>query len=207
MNMAGTLVLGGKQIAQRLPLFPYASSVSGTLGASRCGLWEIQADCASQVFHLPARDKSVEVYTKSSTLLEPLKSLDSMEGPNYRSKLRDVLSQLDHLDNATILNHNTSTHSSIALIANAGLYLYGVYDTHLDQSHLLWCTDPAVRRALSAAAPLRYLVYRFPVLVEDCLFIQIETICAKWWRWTANERPDLQAFTALERRLFGVTDL
>lgn len=198
----GTLVLGGTQRAQLLPIPRNEDrGVDGGLGAVNCGLWYVESDLPKHVIHIPSRSKSIDAFTPSQHIVEALKVLDSSEGPDYRTKL---LQAMDRVDDPTsmIVNHNESTHSSLAIVAGDPLYLYGLVDTQRDQQHLLWTSDPMVFASLRQTHPLRFQVYRFPVLTNSCVFLQVETVCAKWWRWMKNG-THLRAFNALEHRLFG----
>lgn len=205
--IVGTLVLGGEQIAEPLPITPMDTGpevheLDGNIKASRCGTWRIFTDLPKKVLLIPSRDKRVEVFASSPLLAADLETIDSDHGPNYRTKLLQVMDGLPSDLMGVVLNESTSTHSSIALVAGSDLHLYGLYDTQRQQAHLLWTTDPQVMLELLARSPLRYLVYRFPILFQNCVFLQIETICSKWYRWTKSGQA-LQAFNALEQRLYS----
>lgn len=201
--IAGSLALGGPQIPLALPLPPASLSVTGNIGARTRGQWAIVADMESRVLNIPARDKQVQLITNSFHIESTVSQLDSMDGSNYKAKLQQLLSDAGPGFQAVIINHNVSTHSSFGIVtAGSELYLWGLYDDQLGQAYLLWSSDMNEIVNVAASNPLRYLVYRFPVLQWDCLFIQIETICIRWWRWTKNGTT-LRAFNALERRLLG----
>jgi len=200
--IAGTLALGGPQVPIALALEEAVVSVSGNIGARTRGLWTLISDLESRTLNIPSRDKQVQLIANSFHIEQQVAQLDSTDGPNYRSKLRQLLSEVGAGFEALIVNHNTSTHSSFGLISGPELYMWGLFDQQLEQSYLLFSSDVNALVYAIAENPMRYLVYRFPVIEHDCLFIQIETICAKWWRWTQNGSI-LKAFNALERRLLG----
>lgn len=204
--IAGSLALGGPQVPMGLFLPEATTRVTGNIGARTRGLWTIISDFESTMLNIPTRDKQVQLIAPSFEIATQLSQLDSADGVNYRAKLRSL--QGDRADDyhAVVINHNMSTHSSFGVISCVELYVWGLFDQQLEQAYLLWSTDPQLLRAALYPNPARYLIYRFPVLYWDCLFLQIETVCAKWWRWTQHGSI-LKAFNALERRLLGPLEL
>jgi hypothetical protein len=201
--IAGSLSLGGKQTPIQLPVTTQATNqISGRLAHTR-GHWLLASDRPYETISIPSRDKQVELFGDLTVLRAHIETLDSTEGPNYLSKLTELMES--HTTDGflgALVNVNTSTHSSMAFVARRPIHFYGLYDTQLDHAYIVWSTDPTVLQQVVQPNPLRFLVYRFPVLHNSCMFLAFEAVCAKWWRWTRNG-VDLLAFNALERRLFG----
>lgn len=161
----------------------------------------------SQSIAIPSRDKVIEFWTQyhHTEFYADLGVIDSWQGRSYRSKLRHSL--YSHMPTpamlALIANHNTSTHSSFALLANdVPIYVVGLYDMKLEGSYVLWSDDPAVINEITRNDPLRFLLYRFQPLVKNVLFFQPERLCSNWWRWLKQKQGPLLAFNALERQLY-----
>jgi hypothetical protein len=161
---------------------------------------------------IPSRDKVIEYWTQwdRPVFEKELSDLDSWQGRGYKAKLRWMLytrlSQYPDLV-ALIANHNTSTHSSFALLTNdRPIYVVGLYDQQRDGSYVVWSDDPATINEITYHQPLRFLLYRFQPLVKNVLFFQPERLCSNWWRWLKQKQGPLLAFNALERQLYSDND-
>lgn len=205
MELNGYFILGSVQASSNLPLFSKACSGSHVGSKSR-GIWVVDSSFDSQIVNLPARDKQVQLWSNTGIFefANLISSLDSSYlGLSYKEKLNGVRSNLTTEFQGTVNNINSSTHGSLALLCNLNpIYLYGLHDTQLDSSYLMWSTNQDFVYSLMEAQPLRYLLYRFPVLENNAIFIQSEAICSKWWGWLKTHKSHLHAFNALEKRLF-----
>lgn len=199
--ISGYLALGGKHPPVTLTLPAGCAALDGNIGVRNRGVWYMTSDLVERVINIPSRDKAVHVLATDRILDPVVAAIDSAEGPNYKTKLLQLTPELPEGFHAALINRNVSTHSSFALVSNTPVFVYGIYDQMLEQAYLFWSTDSNALVNAVAFDPLRFLLYRFPVL-SGCLFVQIETVCAKWWRWSKNN-SELMAFNALERRLYG----
>lgn len=203
--MAGYLCLGGGQELDLTHLFFHY--VGAPVGPHR-GRWALKTNLFHQAISIPARDKRMGLLSSDdhATFLASMEQLDS-QWPDqpYREKLRQVVSQLSGPFVGVVNNFSTSTHHSFALLSRAmPITLIGLFDSQLRSTYLVWSTDPNQIEQLLQLYPMRFLVYRFPLVVDDALFFPIERLCSRWWRWI--QRSDfaaLQPFNALERHLFG----
>lgn len=202
--IAGSLSLGGKQVPAVLPVTSTAHTLIEGRVAHRVGHWFLATDLESDVLSIPSRDKQVTLIGHMLNLRSKIEVIDSSQGENYLAKLIDsvVLDAQDPLFSGVLVNHNTSTHSSMAFATRSPIYFYGVHDQQADHSYLVWSSEEDVLNRITAHEPMRYLIYRFPVLENGYLFLPFEAVCAKWWRWSRSG-TGLLAFNALERRLFG----
>jgi hypothetical protein len=221
-KLSGYVVLGGAQPPIALPLSysddEHSTLFEGHIGARTRGKWLVTSSLTSHCLNIPSRDKQVQLLYKAAVseakrdaqFVASMETIDSEHsGLNYRAKLNEVLkslkatSQPDEFVGA-VLNLSSSTHASIALLSyDVPIYVYGLYDQELESAYVVWSTDPEQVPSILASMPLRFLLYRFPLLTNNCMFLQIETLCAKWWRWNKNHQSTLQAFNALEWRLYG----
>jgi hypothetical protein len=224
-QLAGYVVLGGSQTSLSLPTID--ETFKGGLGSTVRGRWVIESSLEGETLNIPARGKSVQLlYPPLSDSGQPWQDRDkvrrarfadaiaqidsSYEGLNYRAKLNTVLETVNgnRMFGASflgaVLNLSVSTHASIALLSSVTpIYVWGLHDQQLESSYLVWSTDERHLLEMLAAEPLRFLVYRFPILKDASMFIQLETVCAKWYRWNQNHKSVLHAFNALEWRLYG----
>jgi hypothetical protein len=189
-----------------LPVFSPNSSGGNITGSRHSGSWLLETDLSCLEIDIPSRDKTVKVWGSSDNrtqfLLSKLAIIDSdLPGTSYRDKL------IEHNTGATafILNINKDTHGSFAIVAgpNTTINMFGVLDTKLGSSYILWGTGHEKLSALLNSDPLRFLVYRLPPVNDSCVFVQAEAICSRWWRWTRTNQSHLQAFNALEHKLYG----
>jgi len=201
----GYLCLGGGQEE----LFPQFAYYKGEPVGPNRGRWGLNApELREQILSIPSRDKQVQLlYNNSLAVFSAgLAKIDSENaGGRYRDKLKALLPSMD-LDFAGVVNNKTnSSHKSLAIIVSSDveLYLTGLFDTRMGCGYLVWADDPVVVSDVLAREPLRYYLYRFPVVSYDVLFFPIETLCSQWHRWIRGGNL-LQAFNALERRLFGL---
>ena len=180
---------------------------AGNLTGSRhSGAWCLETPIKNLELDIPARDKSVKVWGFSDNrvqfLLNKLTNIDSeLPGTSYRDKLGAQATGAT----AFILNVNKDTHGSFALLAGpeSHIHVFGVLDTKLGSSYIMWDTETDRLRKLLNDDPLRFLIYRFPVINDSCIFVQAEAVCSRWWRWTRTNQSHLQAFNALEHKLYG----
>jgi hypothetical protein len=202
----GYLALGGAQLPAPLPCFE--ASVKGNhIGSRNRGHWVFDTYFQKTVLNIPSRDKQVESFTSTDCSLfsERLSGLDSEnEHLTYKGKLNLILPELSPNFIGIVNNISTSTHGSLALVCrDAGLHFYGLFDTELDYTYLMWTSEAGFLAEVLESKPLRYLVYRMPILTNNSVFLPGEIICSKWWRLTKNHSQVLYALNALERRLFG----
>lgn len=178
------------------------------------GVWSLSATDGPTRAHIPHRDKYLDLYWSDYTqpyseyLQHRLEVLDGQyEGLTQLQKYREVLSDYHaqyqlHPDSSLVIN-TVSTHSAWSIL-NSGLtpmVMLGAYDPQLKSSHLVWSTEPDLEDQIRGAYPLKYLLYRFPPVVNRAIFIPTQAICAHWWRYTKTSDP-LFAFNALELKLF-----
>ena len=176
------------------------------VGPSR-GRWAMDTELGSTTLSIPSRDKQVQLFysTDPGTFASLMSTIDSEEGKNYRTKLKAVLAELSPDFLGAVNNVSTTTHRSLAILTNVTpVHFYGLFDLKLKGAYLTWSDDPLILQRLLQDEPLRFLLYRFPVLQHDAVFLPQERICALWWTWIKrSEFSALQPFNALERRLFG----
>ena len=200
----GYFILGGSN-PDELPLFK-KMYFGNHIGLRNRGTWVFDTDLREETINIPTRDKQVQLFFnddggKFNTGMTLIDS--SADLPNYRAKLMRLQNTLSDSFLGAINNISTSTHGSLALVTNQiPIYVYGLYDTQLGGSYLVWADSPQVVTDILCVQPLRYLIYRFPLLESSVLFLPSEAICSKWWRWFKTHRSVLHAFNALERRLF-----
>lgn len=203
----GYFALGGAQIPDDLPCFKKQYSGNHLNSRSR-GQWVIDCDLTPVNMNIPSRDKQVQLFSDvdDNKFLDLMSSIDSeYEEKNYRGKLNLVQQQLASAFTGIVNNISTSTHGSLALITNdTPIHFFGLHDTGLNYSYLMWCTDYDYHRVILESQPLRFLLYRMPALVNSSIFLPGEVLCARWWRLSKNHGNNtLYGFNALERRLFG----
>jgi hypothetical protein len=195
---------GGSPI--ELPSFTEPTSHLNLVGARDKGHCALHTNWNDSILDIPARDKSVKLWSASDqgreALSRSLSHIDSSQsGSSYTEKLSFIRAQ----DAAFILNVNKDTHGSFALISgNRQIHIHGLYDTQLKSSYLVWSLDKDRVDAIRHSDPLRFLVYRFPVLDGGrVVFVQAEAVCSKWWRWLKSHQSQLHCFNALEYKLYG----
>jgi hypothetical protein len=205
MVLKGYMALGGGEEV----IFPHFTQYEGEGVGPKRGRWKMDTDLKTNVLSIPSRDKQVQLFADEERFaFAPLMAtIDSTEGQNYRAKLRQVLQELSPRFVGVVNNISTSTHRSLAFITGeTPIYFYGLFDTKHKGAYLAWGTDPMDIQPLllSDSDPLRYLIYRFPILMHDALFLPQERVCALWYTWIKRaDYSALQPFNALERRLFG----
>lgn len=204
MSSSGYFVLGGGRGVLPLPTFTDVGEIGNLIGSRDRGHYALDTTLfkAEPVF-IPTRDKTVRFWANAdyhAQMKSTLSVLDSdMIGHNYVEKLRLANTAPELI----IVNTTQDTHGSLALAFSRPLYVHGLMDTMLGNAYILWSTDPIRVSKVLGAHPLRFLVYRFPVTNQVCLFFQAEAICSKWFRWIKTSGSALQAFNALEHRLYG----
>jgi len=203
MNISGYMALGG---GPEFVFTGFDQYEGEGIGPQR-GRWRMNADLKTTVLSIPSRDKQVQLFYSSSieSFAGSMASIDSEQGKNYREKLRSVLECLDSGFVGAVNNISLAAHRSLAILTNqCPVHFYGLYDVQQRGAYLFWTTEPLVVQRVMDQNPLRFLLYRFPVLFEDVVFLPQERICALWWTWIKrSEFSALQPFNALERRLFG----
>lgn len=201
--MRGYYVLGGGSGHIELPTFE--KQYSGNLVGSRDkGNWVLDSRVSPLTVNLPARDKQVDVWATSNqeAFRIAVANLDASYGDApYADKLHRI--PVDGAFAGAVINTNVSTHGSLGIkVVDSALFVYGLTDTQLKTSYLVWSSVDDIHRILSCM-PLRFLLYRFPVMHTGAVFIQGEAICSKWWRWLKTHQQTLHAFNALEMKLYG----
>lgn len=202
----GYFVLGGPQLPRELPLF--AGNYTGNhVGSRNRGQWVIDCALHKQDLRIPARDKTVSLLssTAHAEFSNSMSNLDSSYGDsNYKGKLQAIQQELPQDFVGMVNNQSTSTHGSLAVITNdIAINFWGLHDTQLDSSYLVWSNDAGFASRVLEHSPLRYLLYRMPALTHGSLFLPGEVICARWWRLLKNHSSHLYAYNALERKLFS----
>lgn len=199
----GYLCLGG---GQELEFWPDCRLVGQPIGPHR-GRWKLEHTFQSTTLSIPSRDKQVQLlFSCDLSIFAPkIATIDSSEGRNYRTKLRVLLPDLGPGFVGVVNNLSADNHHSLAILTKTTpVHVYGLYDTNLKSTYLFWSDDPSRIEAVLQVYPLRFLLYRFPTLVNDVLFLPIERLCSQWWGWMrTSESGPLLPFNALERRLFG----
>ena len=205
----GYFVLGGPS-TDLIPLPNFFNHYHGNhIGARSRGSWVIDTNFISHTINLPSRDKQVQVLVSEkrfeALFVELLSSIDSnYVNQNYRTKLTNIQTELDSEFIGIVNNNNIDSHGSMGIVTNTNpFYMTGLHDTRFGSSYVLWSTDENFVHKILQSDPLRYLIYRFPTLVNSSLFFQSEAVCSKWYRWLKTHDSVLHAFNALERRLFG----
>lgn len=198
--MNGYFVLGGGSGVLELPGF--SRHYTGNLVGSRDkGQWVLDTGITPTIINIPARDKHVQVWCDHPPFEEALSLLDSNGTGPYASKLAAIPIPTGSV--AVAVNVNVSTHGSLGMRFETPLYVYGLSDTQMKTSYLVWSTDESHINTILNTMPLRFLLYRFPVAESGSIFIQGEAVCSKWWRWLKNHTQLLHAFNALEQRMYG----
>lgn len=177
------------------PLPTFSVEVIGTVGSTRDkGGFCLESTLVPQTLSIPSRDKQVILWT-SKDIISRIATIDSFMGSaDYQSKLEAMQLAVQ----GVILNKGQ--HSSVALLGN--FFCYGLFDTQLRSAYYFFTDDDSDLSRVLGSDPLRYLVYRFPLLKTAC-FIQSEAVCSKWWRWMKTHNSVLHAFNALEHKLHG----
>lgn len=210
--ITGSFVLQSSKPVQRLHLLDPDCDHGQHIPSRYNGFWWQQHDLRKHTVYVPSRDKRIHV-TYGSTdsnfqaeLESFLMTLDSdYEGINQLSKYKRVYDRLldrpEALPFVVALN-NEGTHGSWGFLTyQVPLYFYGVDDG--DMVQLLWSTEDLATK-IRHANPIRYKLYRMPVLVDGPMFISTQAACSKWWRWSQQFVGDrLRQFNALEVMLFN----
>lgn len=158
----------------------------------------ITAMCMNELY-LPARDKrlALALSAYADSLLHDLTILDSsFDGLHFIQKCAKIFK--DRLVSGQVITQGQ--HGSITLVANDWpMYLTGAYDTQTNSAHLVWATED-VSSAIRATSPGRYLIYRFPIIDRQVIFIPSMPIVSAWYSWM--KKGPMLAFNALELKLF-----
>jgi hypothetical protein len=211
--ITGTFVLQSSKPVQRLHLLGPDSEHGQHVPSRYNGFWWLQhAGAIQHTFYVPSRDKRIHLtclsdeQTLPTELESMLTTLDSdYEGINQLSKYKRVYDKLlerSHRSPFVAVLNNEGTHGSWGFLTHeVPLYFYGVEDENMVQ--LLWSTEDLATR-IRHANPIRYKLYRLPVLQDGPLFISTQAVCSKWWRWSQQFPEDqLRQFNALEVMLFN----
>lgn len=154
----------------------------------------LNTDLTAHGFDIPSRDKQVLLFGEYN---DDLAGIDSMfPGCSYQEKLERI-----GLGKSLGFILNKTAHGSIAILGCQ--FHYGLHDTRTNSSFYLFTDDQNRLAQVLAAAPLRYLIYRFPEN-PPVVFVQAEGVCSKWWRWTKSHQSTLHSFNALEQKLYGL---
>lgn len=204
--LKGYFVLGGPQLPRELPCFE-GHMKGNHVGSRNRGQWLLDYDLTEHSLHIPSRDKRLHLLSNvdNGAFYTSMETLDSSYGDvNYRAKLQTIQSKLDGAFVGVVNNVSTSTHGSLAIITNeTRLHFYGLHDTQLETSYLMWTTDDSLLNKVLDDTPLRYLLYRMPSVCWTSVFLPGEVICSRWWRLLKNHSSHLYAYNALERKLFS----
>lgn len=201
--IAGYFTIGGGSPIE-LPTFESSLHKGNLVGSRDKGHWCLETDWDTAQLDIPSRDKSVHLWADKnlSGLEQKLAHIDSDQtGMSYLQKLQSSFPNSEF--SAFILNVNKDTHGSLALMANTPIFVHGLHDTQLKCSYLVWSDSLDRLNSIRSRDPLRFLLYRFPDLNNQIIFIQAEAVCSKWWRWMKSHQSQLHAFNALEYKLYG----
>jgi len=158
------------------------------------GALALSTDLTAHGFAIPSRDKQVLLFGEYN---DDLAEIDSMfPGCSYQEKLERL-----GLGKSLGFILNKTEHGSVAILGCP--FHYGLHDTRTNSSFYMFTDDPNRLAEVLRAAPLRYLIYRFPEN-PPVIFIQAEGVCSKWWRWTKSHQSTLHSFNALEHKLYGL---
>ncbi len=213
MNITGTFVLQSNKPVHRLHLLGSDCEHGQHIPSRYNGFWwQQQLDLRQSTVYVPSRDKRVLVTYGSHDpdfmpeLSARLTTLDSdYQGLNQLSKYKRVYEHLvgdpRRKPFVAVLN-NEGTHGSWGFLSHkVPLYFYGIDDG--DMIQLLWSTEDLAEK-IRHANPIRYKLFRLPVVVNGPLFISTQAACSKWWRWSQQFPDDrLRQFNALEVMLFN----
>jgi hypothetical protein len=188
----GYFILGGGNI----PLPTFSSPLLNTVGSTKDkGGFSLETDLTNFSLEIPSRDKHVSIWSETDAVVDSIATIDSFLGSaDYQSKL----TALNLRQTCIILN--IAQHSSVAIVGD--FFCYGLYDSKLRTAYYLFTDDANDLSRVLSQDPMRYLIYRFPLLQGAC-FIQSEAVCSKWWRWMKTHQSVLHAFNALEHKLHG----
>lgn len=172
------------------------------------GKYWVPLQPAHKVF-VPQRDKTLNLYLEGScdlSLMEQnlLKVDYSTEEFNHVEKLNRLVLQQTPGDYAVVIN-TQSTHGHISLFSNhrpiqscllflpgGVLYLWTTED--LEQMIFDIRKDYALKDTL---------IYRFPPIVNTVVFINVQSTCSKWYKWSKIENFEvLRRCCALEQLIF-----
>jgi len=206
----GYFSLGGPQLPIPLPVFK-GTYKGNHINARNRGQWAFDTKFENKSLNIPSRDKRVTIFASSelSEFGSLMEFLDSeYDHANYRGKLNLILPNLSSSFVGIVNNISNSTHGSLAVLTNdTPLYFYGLHDVELEYTYLMWTASQEFFQSVLDAKPLRYLVYRMPVLQRGAVFLPGEILCSKWWRLNKNHPSTLYALNAIERRLFGASSI
>ena len=184
----GTLTLSANQAPQfALPLGGIPTARGHHVSGRYSGSWETAENAYNKFLYLPHRDKEISIDWSNdagtwaghdydmASVFKDLSELDAQyEGLTQLEKYRRLLDAHKDLCCAMVLN-TRSAHGSFALLSfgSRTLNVIGVYDPQLGASHLVWSaeeTSPdALVRRCREVYPLRFLFYRFPVVLGDAV--------------------------------------
>lgn len=218
--IVGSLAIGAAHASNfHLPLGLGTQTQGSHCVGRYTGLWSIAQNdkVEKRTLFLPHRDKELDVHYLGSNpfaleaLMAGLESLDaSYEGETQLYKYNQLLLSLrtrfpeeDDLFSVTL--NTASNHSSLSFLSQGEpIELIGVLDPQLESAYLVWGSGLEGTNLVTLtrqAYPLKYLVYRFPTILNRSVFVPTQAICAHWWKYMKGENP-LFAFNALELKLF-----
>lgn len=200
----GYLCLGGDSEIDFSAIGPYEGQ---PIGPHR-GRWRMETGLRTTTLSIPSRDKQVQLFYSCGLdqFAAKMAGLDAEPGPNYKAKLGQVVEGLpsDFVGVVNTLSTNSTHHSLAVMTVATKIHVYGLFDTQASTAYLFWSDDPRRIHQVIDQHPLRFLLYRFPILNYDAMFMHIEILCAQWRDWMRKSNfSALLPFNALERRLFG----
>jgi len=199
-------------------------SLTGTHSdAKHRGRWyQHTVDAQTKELAMPTRDKylhissiGLQAWTVAEGFARGLEDLDSQyEDTRFLFKLNKLMAVVHQrvLENSAVVGpyvavvNNTGMHGSFSLFSHERpLYVYGIYDAVNTSVQLVWTTSETFVRELRATNLTRYLIYRFPDVLDRPLFINTQVICRRWHDWMKSFKggdANLRAFNVLETALY-----
>ena len=206
--LIGSLVLSSKGNPTKLFCFTEETTTGNHVPGRQNGKWWMTHDMLDKEIYLPQRDKGIHVSFDETNLIDELEfrlsSLDSiLAGQNQISKYNVLYRHMtDKSNRFLVVMNNVGTHGSWGFLSKGEpLYLYGIYNDN--EVQLIWTTDNLLIDSIRSMYPLKFSIYRFPVILDMPLFISTQAISSKWWRWSSSSKTDpLLCFNALELMIF-----
>ncbi len=172
------------------------------------GKYWVPPNPSHQVF-VPQRDKTLNLYLEGSCDLDlmgqNLIQVDySTAEFNHVEKLNHFVLQKTPGTYAVAIN-TQSTHGHLSLFSN-GVPIYSTLVIVPGGTLYLWTTEDletfinSVRREYQLKETL---IYRFPTIVNTVVFLNVQSTCSKWYKWSKIEGFEiLRRCCAFEQLIF-----
>lgn len=188
----GYLVLSADRQPQPIDLShpaSFASYEGNHVVGKRRGQWFEATDLDRRSLYLPQRYKQVEVTATSelSSICARLENLDAeMENARQLYKLNRMMEDITAPFAAAVNNSGTADKDSgsfYLLAHGVPLYVNMVIDNEDHSVRVVWSTFD-LKTDLQDRKQFRYLIYPMPTLHDRPLFINSQSACSRWWRFT-----------------------